>query len=143
MAKIYLKVKKQRIAYAKKEMFVTRAIHYTTIDKYALAQLMQTDTGLPQGVVLAVWAAIEKQFQQMILNGHSINLEGLGVFAPSVQAHWCIPDEMETKEDYVAAVNDISSRIYRRRIRFIPSPTLKQMCKAVQLEVSEPSENDG
>lgn len=79
MSKIYLKVKKQRIAYAKKDMYCTRAIHYTTIDKYALAQLMQTDTGLPKGVVLAVWAAIEKQFQQMILNGHSINLEGLGV----------------------------------------------------------------
>lgn len=140
--KIYLRTKKQNVALKKKEMYFTRAIRYSTINKTALAGMMATDTGLPRGVVLAVWAAVEKQMVQMVMNGHGINLEGLGIFAPDINAN-AVDNVPQKAPDgtMIPAVEWLRQygveKVYRRKFRFYPDKALWRKLQRVELELEQ------
>lgn len=137
--KVYLRSKLQRIAMKNTEAYVTRAIRYSTIKKSALAEMMATDTGLPKGVILAVWAAVEKQMIQMVMNGHGINLDGLGIFAPDINAT-AVDNEPQPVEgggtipvvDWLYAYG--VGNVYRRKFRFYPDKSLWRQLQRVELE---------
>lgn len=138
--KVYLRTKLQNIAMKKKDMYVTRAVRYSTISKKALAEMMATDTGLPRGVVLAVWAAVEKQMVQMVMNGHGINLEGLGIFAPDINA-FAVNDAPQKAPDgtMIPVVEWLKAygytQVYRRKFRFYPDKALWRKLQRVELEL--------
>jgi len=140
--KIYLRTKKQNVAIKKKEMYITRAIRYSTINKAALAGMMATDTGLPRGVVLAVWAAVEKQMVQMVMNGHGINLEGLGIFAPDINAY-AVDDAPQPvpgggtlpAKEWLRQFG--VTKVYRRKFRFYPDKPLWRKLQRVELEMEQ------
>lgn len=140
--KIYLRTKKQNVAMKKKEMYLTRAIRYSTINKTALAGMMATDTGLPRGVVLAVWAAVEKQMVQMVMNGHGINLEGLGIFAPDINAR-AVDDAPQPVPGggTMPVVEWLKTfgytQVYRRKFRFYPDKALWRKLQRVELELEQ------
>lgn len=140
--KIYLRTKFQNIAMKKKSMYVTRAVRYSTISKKALAEMMATDTGLPKGIVLAVWAAVEKQMIQMVMNGHGINLEGLGIFAPDINAHAVDDIPQKAPDGTMIPAKDWLRQygvdaVYRRKFRFYPDKALKRKLKKVELELEQ------
>lgn len=137
--KVYLRTKLQKIAMKKKEMYVTRAVRYSTISKKALAEMMATDTGLPRGVVLGVWAAVEKQMIQMVMNGHGINLENLGIFAPDINAKAVGNAPQPTPEGTTIPAKDWLrqygvTQVYRRKFRFYPDKALWRKLQRVELE---------
>lgn len=137
--KVYLRTKLQNIAMKKKEMYVTRAVRYSTISKKALAEMMATDTGLPRGIVLAVWAAIEKQMIQMVMNGHGINLENLGIFAPDINARAVENAPQPTPEGTTIPAEAWLrqygvSQVYRRKFRFYPDKALWRKLQRVEME---------
>lgn len=140
--KVYLSTKLQNIAMKKKQMYVTRAVRYSTISQRALAEMMATDTGLPRGVVLAVWAAIEKQMVQMVMNGHGINLEGLGIFAPDINAK-AVDNIPQRAPDgtMIPAVEWLRQygvdNVYRRKFRFYPDKALWRKLQRVKLEMEK------
>lgn len=140
--KVYLRTKYQNIAMKKKSMYVTRAVRYSTISKKALAEMMATDTGLPRGVVLAVWAAVEKQMMQMVMNGHGINLEGLGIFAPDINAR-AVDNVPQKAPDgtMIPAVEWLRQygvgNVYRRKFRFYPDKPLWRKLQRVELELEQ------
>lgn len=138
--KVYLRTKLQKIAMKKKDMYVTRAVRYSTISKMALAEMMATDTGLPRGIVLAVWAAIEKQMVQMVMNGHGINLEGLGIFAPDINAHGVVNEPHMTPEGAKIPADAWLraygyTQVFRRKFRFYPDKALRRKLQRVELEL--------
>jgi len=137
--KVYVRSVLQNIAMKKKEAYVTRAIRYSTIKKSALAEMMATDTGLPKGVVLAVWAAVEKQMVQMVMNGHGINIDGLGIFAPDINAKAVENKEQPTPEGGTLPVGKWLyaygvGNVYRRKFRFYPDKSLWRALQRVELE---------
>lgn len=137
--KVYIRTKYQRIAMKNKSAYVSRALRYSTIKKAALAEMMATDTGLPKGVVLAVWAAVEKQMIQMVMNGHGINLDGLGIFAPDINAHAVENAAQPTPGGETLPVDEWLyaygvGEVYRRKFRFYPDKTLWRALQRVELE---------
>lgn len=138
--KVYLRTKYQNIAMKKKSMYVTRAVRYSTISRKALAEMMATDTGLPRGVVLAVWAAVEKQMIQMVMNGHGINLEGLGIFAPDINAYAVDDAPQKAPDGTMIPVTEWLKtygvgNVYRRKFRFYPDKALWRKLQRVELEL--------
>lgn len=137
--KVYVRSVLQNVAMKKKDMYVTRAIRYSTIKKAALAEMMATDTGLPKGVILAVWAAVEKQMVQMVMNGHGIDLDGLGIFAPDINAKAVNNAPVPVEGGGTMAVKDWLyqfgvGNVYRRKFRFYPDKTLWRALQRVELE---------
>lgn len=137
--KVYVRSVLQNIAMKNKQGYVTRAIRYSTIKKAALAEMMATDTGLPKGVVLAVWAAVEKQMIQMVMNGHGINLDGLGIFAPDINAKAVNNAAQPTPDGGTLPVEEWLyaygvGNVYRRKFRFYPDKTLWRALQRVELE---------
>lgn len=137
--KVYLRTVFQNVAMKEKSMYVTRAIRYSTIKKAALAEMMATDTGLPKGVILGVWAAVEKQMIQMVMNGHGINLEGLGIFAPDINATAVNNAPVPVEGGGTMPVKDWLyqfgvGNVYRRKFRFYPDKTLWRALQRVELE---------
>lgn len=137
--KVYVRSVLQKLAMKNKNMYVTRAIRYSTIKKAALAEMMATDTGLPKGVILAVWAAVEKQMVQMVMNGHGINLEGLGIFAPDINAKAVNNAPVPVEGGGTMPVKDWLyqfgvGNVYRRKFRFYPDKTLWRALQRVELE---------
>lgn len=137
--KVYVRSVLQNIAMKHKNAYVTRAIRYSTIKKSALAEMMATDTGLPKGVVLAVWAAVEKQMIQMVMNGHGINLDGLGIFAPDINATAVENEPQTTPGGETLPVDEWLyaygvGNVYRRKFRFYPDKTLWRALQRVELE---------
>lgn len=137
--KVYVRSVLQKVAMKNKNMYVTRAIRYSTIKKAALAEMMATDTGLPKGVILAVWAAVEKQMVQMVMNGHGINLDGLGIFAPDINATAVNNAPVPVEGGGTMPVKDWLyqfgvGNVYRRKFRFYPDKTLWRALQRVELE---------
>lgn len=130
--KIMLKVNYQRVAVKDKRAYVTRAITYSRITKDMLLARAAANTGIRRGTLYAAMDAVINEFQNFLLNGHSVELPLLGTFAFGIKAK--ISD---TREDAGA------EKVYRRRLIFRPSPELKADVKGVSLNdgpsiVSEP-----
>jgi len=133
MSLITLAARKQKTGLQKKIAYVTRAVRYSTISKDDLAQFASADSGISRAQLLASFEALQQEIEQMLLNGHSIQLGDMGTLRFSISCK-----TVENRED-------LSTDLVRaRRILFQPSPRLKQEIKNVRFEtvVADDPETD-
>ena len=72
---------------------------YDTISSKELVEAMARNTGIPVAKVAMATDAIVKQLKNFLLNGHSVNIIGLGTFSPRIKSR---PSE---SKDQVTAEN--------------------------------------
>lgn len=67
---------------------------YDTISSKELVEAMARNTGIPVAKVAMATDAIVKQLKNFLLNGHSVNIIGLGTFSPRIKSR---PSESKDK----------------------------------------------
>lgn len=106
---------------------------YSTFNRGYFVSMAAADAGITEEQMSAALRAYQTQFDQLVLNGHSIQLEGLGNFRLSCS--------MKVAGD----VQDISMDLFKRlRVILRPSKELSNEIKSVQHIVDAPiSANSG
>ena len=104
----------QRVAILNKEGYVSRAVTYSKIDGEDVLELAAQNSGINQAQLSAAMYAIRQSFVNFLLNGHSAELPGVGIFRVGVNAKMV---------DEAAKVS--VDQIYRRKIHFLPATALK------------------
>ena len=104
----------QKVAILKKEGYVSRAVTYSKIDGEDVLEYAAQNSGINQAQLSAAMYAIRQSFVNFLLNGHSVELPGVGIFRVGVNAK--MVDE---------ATKVSVDQIYRRKIHFLPSTALK------------------
>lgn len=122
MKTIKVRTTLQRVACADKDMYVSRPVTYSKIDTDELIEHASTDAGVSKANVAAVFYAIIQQVEELLLNGHSIQLGQLGTLRFSMNCK-----ASDNAEDVGA------DKVMRRKILLYPSAKLKQSLERVSL----------
>ena len=120
--------RKQRIAYMKKEMIVTKPVYYQTVKDEELLEAASRNNGIKQGVINTAVEAVTNEFKNFLFKGHPVVIPGLGTFKVRLAAHACETSDLDNAG--VAAV-------YRRNIGFTPDKKLKQEAANMGLSILE------
>lgn len=81
-----LRAKQQKTGFTKELAYVLRNAVYSTIGEDDMIQLMSQDSGITESQVYMACQALKKQFQQMLLRGHSLQLGDIGYVRFSISA---------------------------------------------------------
>lgn len=122
MKTIKVRTTLQRVACADKDMYVSRPVTYSKNDTDELIEHASTDAGVSKANVAAVFYAIIQQVEELLLNGHSIQLGQLGTLRFSMNCK-----ASESAEEVSA------DKVLRRKILLYPSAKLKQALERVSL----------
>lgn len=114
MSKMKVNAAFQKVAILKKEGYVSRAVTYSKIDGDEVLELAAQNSGINQAQLSAAMYAIRQSFINFLLNGHSVELPGVGIFRVGVNA------KMVDEASMVSV-----DQIYRRKIHYLPSIDLK------------------
>ena len=114
MSKMKVNAAFQKVAILKKEGYVSRAVTYSKIDGEDVLELAAQNSGINQAQLSAAMYAIRQSFINFLLNGHSVELPGVGIFRVGVNA------KMVDEASKVSV-----DQIYRRKIHYLPSSDLK------------------
>ena len=120
----------KKVAILKKEGYVSRAVTYSKIDGDEVLELAAQTSGINQAQLSAGMYAIRQSFVNFLLNGHSVELPGVGIFRVGVNAK--MVDE---------ATKVSVDQIYRRKIHFLPSTVLKDRLTRISFS-TDPTEMD-
>ena len=132
MAKVWLKSKLQNLAMKKKEAYVTRSVTLPRIDKDQLLERAADNSGINRGIIYAAADAITREFENFIMNGHSVEIPLVGSFRFGVNAK-----ATDTEAEAGAA------QVYRRKIHYLPSKALWRKLQQVSLiEQPEPEDDE-
>jgi predicted histone-like DNA-binding protein len=119
--KIKFKVVGQdKIAYKK------RAIRYSTISADELVNAAVRNSQVSAGVMRSAMNAVLNEFHNFMLNGHSVELPGLGYFRFSFSAK-AAKSEDELKEKGL--------QMKRKRVLFRPNTLIREELSAVNFEM--------
>lgn len=77
---IVVKTKKQTFAAMEKEGYATRPVRYTTIKAADLVDAASRNNSIPKSYIETACEAIANEFQNYILNGHSVQVPQVGTF---------------------------------------------------------------
>lgn len=131
MGQIVIKTNYQRIAMKNKNGYVSRAVRFSKIDTDELVKHASDDSGVSEAMVSASFYAIVKQIEQLLLNGHSIQLGRIGTLRFSVKCK-----SVDNAED--VSTDNVKSR----RILLTPSSHLKMLMRQVKLVGETEATND-
>ena len=130
MSKMKVNAAFQKVAILKKEGYVSRAVTYSKIDGEDVLEYASQNSGINQAQLSAAMYAIRQSFINFLLNGHSVELPGVGIFRVGVNAK--MVDE---------ATKVSVDQIYRRKIHFLPSTVLKDRLTRISFS-TDPTEMD-
>ena len=131
MARIWLKSKLQNLAMKKTEAYVTRSVTLPRIDKEQLLNRAADNSGISRGTIYAAADAINNEFENFIMNGHSVEVPLIGSFRFGVNAK-----ATDTEAEAGAG------QVYRRKIHYVPSKELWRKLQQVSLIPQPQDEED-
>lgn len=123
MAKILVKSRLQRLAAQKKDAYVTRPVYYARITGDDLLERAADNSKLRKSEIYLAAEAITREFRNFLQNGHAVTIPEIGTFRFSFRAH--ASDTLEGAG---------TEMVYRRRILYLPSVSLRRAIKEVALE---------
>ncbi len=130
MARVWLKSKLQNLAMKKKEAYVTRSVTLPRITGDQLLERAADNSGISRGIIYAAADAINNEFQNYIMNGHSVEIPLVGSFRFGVNAK-----ATDTEAEAGAG------QVYRRKIHYVPSKELWRQLQQVSL-VPQPADDE-
>jgi len=123
MGKVFIKAKQQFFKPGESNMYFTKSVTYSKISFDLLIKHIASDSGMSEGACEGAVRSIVKQIEEMVLNGHTINVKQLGTFKLSISAKAPL-----TSEEAGA------KQVYRRRILFHPAEDVKDEIENTRLE---------
>jgi len=119
---INLKITHRFVKVLNKSLYVLRPITYSRISKETLLNRASDNSQVKKSEIHDSMDAVSREFRNFLMNGHSVEFPDLGTFRFSIQAK-----ASETLEGINA------DQVYRRKIIYTPSTTLKQLLNSVNL----------
>ena len=126
MGKIILKSNLQNLAFKKESAYITRTVSYTNISGDDFLEHVNRNSNLDKHIISAAAGAIAKEFKNLLVNGHSVTVPGIGIFSFGINAK-----AAATKEEAGAG------KVYRKKILYRPTVELKKLVASTQLETGE------
>ncbi|MCH5177655.1 MAG: hypothetical protein J1F25_06495 [Prevotellaceae bacterium] len=117
-----VKTNLRKFPFQEKPLYVTSAVHYNRITSEALLEAAARNSGINEATIYAGMKAVLNEFENFLLNGHSVQVPLLGSYRVSFRAKG-----VDSKEEAGA------NTIYRRRIIFSPSSRLQSKLKAMTI----------
>lgn len=99
-----------------KMAYITRVMTFSKISSSELIESAARNNSMPKGYVNASCDAIMNEFQNYLLNGHSVEIPYIGTYRLSVSCK-----SVDKAEDVHA------NNIYRKKIIFTPSSDFKRL----------------
>lgn len=124
MPKIIMHVVHKKIGFKKKLAYMLVPYRYSTLSDADVIKMASDDSGITQSQIEQCLVALEKQLEQMLLNGHSIDLGPLGIM------RFVIGGKAPENADDVT-----TDLVKRRRILLKPSKEFREAIKKVSIEV--------
>lgn len=107
------------------DMFVMKVEHYNTMDAEKIIDYAAEVSRIPRGVLRASWEAIGQVVSAWALEGHIVEIPGLGNIRAEVRAK-------AQKE-----ANDVSSYdVFRRKLLLTPTKAIKDQLNATILDIT-------
>lgn len=117
--------KLQKMAAQEKNLYMIRAIRYSTISGEELVDAASRNSQVNKGVLRSATNAVLNEFHNFLMNGHSVELPGIGYFRFSFNAK--APETLaELKENGV--------QITQKRVLYRPNVTLMTKLNAITVE---------
>lgn len=125
MSKINVVLRYQNVKVAGRNMYVAHPVYNNSICTEDIIRLAAADSQMSEAVIAGAFYAIERQFREMLLNGHCLKLGALGCFRMSFS---CRAGDMPS--------DVCGESVYRRRIIYTPGIQLKKAMAKVDFSVS-------
>lgn len=107
------------------EMFVMKVNHYSTIDAEKIIQYASETYRIPKGVMRASWEAIGGIITSWVLEGHIVEIPGLGNIRAEVRA-------IARTDARDVTANDI----FRRKLLLTPAKDIKNALNATPVSIT-------
>ena len=127
MARIVVKAQQQAIhtnSRGVEQAYVLRPIRYSTMKSNDIVEYCSSISMVPKAYIHASVIALSQCIEFFMLNGHSVEFPGLGIFSLTSNGI----SESDVNKAGVEQVNKL-------RIRFLPCISLKDKIEAVELEL--------
>ena len=131
MAKVRINARHQRVAILEKEGYISRVQTYSKITGDEVVEYASLNSGINEAQLTAAMAAIRQTFQNFLINGHSVELSGIGIFRLGVNSLM-----QENAEDVSAA------DIKRVKVHYHPSTRIKALLDKVSFTTSTGDDDD-
>lgn len=125
---IVIKTKKQKFMAMEKEGYATRPVRYTTIKAADLVDAASRNNSIPKSYIETACEAIANEFQNYILNGHSVQVPQVGTFrlVLKVKSKETADDTyIKSKHIRLRAGKELSSLL--NRLNFVNEVPLKDL----------------
>lgn len=107
------------------DMYVMKVNHYSTIDAEKIIQYASDTSQIPKGVMRASWEAIGGIITSWVLEGHIVEIPGLGNIRAEVRA--------KARTD----ANDVSADDnFRRKLLLTPTKEIKDALNATPVNIT-------
>ena len=125
MATVNIKTNKRRLRMVDQgetEVFVTSPITYSRIGSDDLLEAAARNSGINEATIFAGMKGVVNEFENFLMNGHSVQVPLLGTFRISLRGK-----AVATQEEAGA------NAVYRRGIIYTPTTRLKAKLKSLSL----------
>ena len=126
MATINIKTNLRRVKFLgqdeETDVYVTSPITYSKISSEDLLEAAARNSGINEATIYAGMKAVVNEFENFLMNGHSVQVPNLGTFRLSLRAK-----AVATQQEAGA------NAIYRRSILYTPTTRLKAKLKNINI----------
>ena len=107
------------------DRYVLRPARYTTIDVKDLADHIAADSRIERSKISVITDSLIKQIEEMVLNGHKIQIPHLGSFKPRI------------KSQQAFSADDVDASTFIAKVAFNPSSEMKLELQSTKFETVE------
>lgn len=117
--------KLQKMAAQEKHLYMIRAIRYSTISGDELVDAASRNSQVNKGVLRSATNAVLNEFHNFLMNGHSVELPGIGYFRFSFSAK---------APETLAELKEKGVEIKQKRVLYRPNVALMTKINAITVE---------
>ena len=107
------------------EMYVMKVEHYNTIDAEKIVRYASETSNIPKAALRQAWEALGQAITSWVLEGHIVEVPGLGNIRAEVRA------KAQSKAEDVT-----ESDIFRRKLLLTPTKEIKEALNATPIRIN-------
>lgn len=116
--------KQQKMAAQEKNLYTIRAVRYSTISADELVDAASRNSNVNKGVLRSATNAVLNEFHNFLMNGHSVELPGIGYFRFSFSAK---------APETLAELKEKGVEITQKRVLYRPNVALASKLNEINI----------
>lgn len=116
--------KQQKMAAVEKNLYTIHAVRYSTISADELVDAASRNSNVNKGVLRSATNAVLNEFHNFLMNGHSVELPGIGYFRFSFSAK---------APETLAELKEKGVEITQKRVLYRPNVTLASKLNEINI----------